>query len=76
MHVPEQYCCKVLVSGLAIKNPPKKPHPIKPQKTPLKPPPQSGFFLGFIGFFKTVFGAKVTIFLVKCLRKSLNLGCN
>jgi hypothetical protein len=53
----------VLATGLAIKNPPKKT-----QKTALKPHLNAGV-LGFIGFFKltSVFGAKVTIFLVKCL---------
>jgi hypothetical protein len=57
-----------LATGLAIKNPPKKTRPIKPKKTQKKTPknpPQSGFF-GFYWDFlklKSVFGAKVTIFL-------------
>jgi hypothetical protein len=53
----------VLLSGLAIKNPPKK--------TRL-------FYWVLLFFLKltSIFCAKVTIFLIKCLWKSFNLCCN
>jgi hypothetical protein len=43
-----------MLSGLALKNPPKKTHPKKPtQKNPPKKPTKNVFFWGvFWGFFK------------------------
>jgi hypothetical protein len=38
-----------LTAGLAIKNPPKKPHPKKPKKKTHKKPTKNGF-LGFLKF--------------------------
>jgi hypothetical protein len=57
------------ISGLAIKNPPNKTQKNPPNKTHLK----AGFFGFYWVFLKltSVFVAKVIIFLVKCLWKSL-----
>jgi hypothetical protein len=60
-----------LSAGLAIKNPPNKT-----QKTPALKNHLKAVFLGFIVFFlklTSIFGAKVTIFLIKCLCKSFYL---
>jgi hypothetical protein len=58
--------------GLAIKN-----LPNKTQKTRLKTHLKAGF-LGFYWVFLKLMSilVQVTIFLVKCLWKSFNLGCN
>jgi hypothetical protein len=55
-------------AGLAMENPPNKTQKKPPKKNHLK-----GGFLVLLGFLKltSVFGAKVTIFLVKCFWKSL-----
>jgi hypothetical protein len=43
--------CSLFLSGLALKNPPKKTHPKKPQKTRLKKPQKTHPQVGFFGFF-------------------------
>jgi hypothetical protein len=66
-------------TGLVIKKPGQKNPPNKTQKKPPKKTHlKAGFFWVLLGFLKlmSIFGAKVTIFLVKCLWKSFNLGCN
>jgi hypothetical protein len=47
---------QVMKSGLAIKNPPKKPtQKNPPKKTHLKKPTKNVFFGGFFGFFNFFF---------------------